>query len=80
MRGAIGNYRWISNIDKGRIHWKKWDALTKPKCNGGMGFRDLGLFNLAMLGKYGWRLMTRPESLCARVLKGNHCDVLCVHF
>lgn len=29
-------------------------------------------FNLAMLGKQGWRLMTSPESLCARVLKGKY--------
>lgn len=37
-----------------------------------MGFRDLKLFNVAMVGKQGWRLMTRPESLCARVLKGRY--------
>lgn len=33
---------------------------------------DLRTFNLVMLGKQGWRLMTRPESLCARVLKGRY--------
>ena len=34
-----------------------------------MGFRNLQLFNLALLGKHGWRLVTNPHSLCARVLK-----------
>ena len=54
------------------IHLLSWERLTRPKCQGGMGFRDLKSFNLAMLGKQGWRLMTRPESLCARVLKGRY--------
>lgn len=40
-----------------------------PTSNGGMGFRDLQAFNLALLGKQGCRLITRPKSLCARVLK-----------
>jgi hypothetical protein len=40
-----------------------------PKSQGGMGFRDTKLFNLAMLRKQGWRLMTTPESLCGRLLK-----------
>jgi hypothetical protein len=30
------------------------------------------MFNKAMLGKQGWRLVTRPDSLCARVLKGRY--------
>jgi hypothetical protein len=42
------------------------------KLQGGIGFRDLRLFNLAMLGKQGWRLIENPDSLCARVLKGRY--------
>jgi hypothetical protein len=38
----------------------------------GMRFKDIKNFNLAMLGKQGWRLMTNPSSLCARVLKGKY--------
>lgn len=30
------------------------------------------MFNIAMLGKQGWRLIDKPNSLCARVLKGRY--------
>ena len=55
-----------------KTHWLAWDKLTRPKGEGGMGFRDLHLFNLALLGKQGWRLITNPNTLCARVLKSKY--------
>lgn len=36
------------------------------------GFKDLRNFNPAMLRKQGWRLMEKPDSLCAHVLKGRY--------
>jgi hypothetical protein len=50
--------------------------------SGGLGFKDFVLFNQAMLGKQCWRLITEPNSLCARVLKGRYfpdCDFLKAH-
>jgi len=69
MRSAIANYWWGSSADSSRIHWMSWERLTQHKSFGGMGFRDLHLFNKAMLGKQGWRLITRQDSICARILK-----------
>jgi hypothetical protein len=66
MHYPIANYWWGSSADNRHIHWLSWDRLTYPKALGGMGFRDMRNFNLA---KQGWRLMTNPDSLCARVLK-----------
>lgn len=72
LTSCMARYWWGSSLDKRTLHWISWEKLATPTVKGGMGFRDLQLFNLAMLGKHGWRFLTHPNSLCARVLKGKY--------
>ena len=46
--------------------------MCKPKAEGGIGFKDLRAFNLALLAKQGWRLIQNPGSLTHRVLKAKY--------
>lgn len=54
------------------MHWLSWEKLCSRKKKGGMGYKDLHLFNLAMLARQGWRLVMNPESLCAQVLRAKY--------
>ena len=63
---------WSGSLDRSSLHWVAWDKLASPKARGGMGFRDLELFNLSLFGKHGWRFITNPNLLCARGMKGRY--------
>jgi hypothetical protein len=61
------------------IHWMSWDKLAMHKNDGGMGFKSLSAFNLSMLGKQGWRVMTNPDILISKIYKVRYfprCDFL----
>ncbi|KAL0014364.1 hypothetical protein SO802_001433 [Lithocarpus litseifolius] len=49
--------------------WVAWEKLCTSKDEGGMGFKDLRVFNLSILVKQGWRIQQNPQSLVHRVFK-----------
>lgn len=68
LESAIRSFWWSSRNGK-KMAWLLWRKLCQPKSKGGMAFRDLRCFNLALLAKQGWRLLTSPDSLLSQVYK-----------
>ncbi|KAL0430336.1 UNVERIFIED_CONTAM: putative mitochondrial protein [Sesamum radiatum] len=71
IQSMISNF-WWHNGEARNIHWISWHRLYTPKARGGLGFRDLQAFNLAMLSKQIWRIITNPSSLLSSVLRARY--------
>ena len=55
------------------MHRKSWDKVFANKeKGGGLGFKDIMDFNMAMLGKQLWRLIKKPNTLFAHIFKGRY--------
>ncbi|XP_074289523.1 uncharacterized protein LOC141614678 [Silene latifolia] len=71
LHSIVSRFWWGSDNGKRKISWVAWEAMCRAKA-GGMGFRDFGQFNLAILVKQAWRLICDEGSLMVRVLKGKY--------
>lgn len=61
----IRKFWWQSGTKDG-MPWISWDVIYTLKRQGGLGFKDLELFNLSLLAKQEWRILQNPNSLVVR--------------
>lgn len=72
LDAMMARFWWGSKGERRKILWLSRDKLSEKKSDGGLGFKDLRCFNLAMLAKQGWRLMRGGDSLLRKVLKSKY--------
>lgn len=65
----FANFWWGQKEGERKQHGISWKHLYEPKANGGMSFWDLEAFNMALLAKQAWHILSKLNSLLARVLK-----------
>ena len=79
LTSMIRNFWWDQKSEERKIPWVSWEKICEPKAGGGLGFKNLKCFNLALLAKQGWRFQLAQDSLVFRVLKAKYfpsCDFI----
>ena len=51
LTSMIRKFWWGQQKEEKRIAWLSWEKLCVPKSCGGMGFKQLKYFNMALLAK-----------------------------
>lgn len=49
-----------------------WEKLCKSKIQGSICFKNLKIFNMALLAKQDWRLLKNTNSLLYKFIKAKH--------
>lgn len=68
----MSGFWWRNKKETQGIFWKSWEQLSKPKACGGLGFKDIEAFNLALLVKQLWRMLSNKDSLLTKVFKNRY--------
>lgn len=73
LQKMLNSFWWGSKSNGGRsVNWFSWDKLCNDKKEGGLGFRLFYCFNLAMLGKHGWRFIADPNALVSCIFRSKY--------
>ncbi|XP_058784431.1 uncharacterized protein LOC131659235 [Vicia villosa] len=68
-------FLWGGVEEKRNIHWVKWSDVNIPFEEGGLGVKNIKLFNFAFLCKWRWRILEGSNSLWYNVLKSRYGDL-----
>jgi hypothetical protein len=69
INSLMSKFWWGSKKEDNKAIWMNWSKMGRTKERGGLGFRDLEWFNLALVAKQGSRIIQNPNSLVSKILK-----------
>lgn len=72
LESLITNLWWDRKENEKKIHWIGWDKVCLSKFKGGLGFKKLSTFNLALLAKQGCRIYHNENSLLHKIYKARY--------
>ncbi|GKB40109.1 putative RNA-directed DNA polymerase, partial [Tanacetum coccineum] len=66
------SFFWGGTHDSRKLAWVKWPIILASRVNGGLGIGSLKAFNLALLQKWHWRIISITNALWVKVIKAFH--------
>lgn len=69
IQRQMNGYWWGNGRDSKGVRRMSWDKLCMVKEAGGLGFKNLHQFNIAMLAKQGWRFINNSNPLVTSIMK-----------
>ncbi|XP_042944649.1 uncharacterized protein LOC122278535 [Carya illinoinensis] len=80
LENMMAKFWWGQRREENKIRWVSWTKMCAPKQDGGMGFKDLHSFNMALLAKQAWRIMNEKSSLLHRIYKSKYFPNSCIQY
>lgn len=71
LNAMVSGLGWGQRNKEKKMAWIAWEKLCTPKAEGGMGFKDLKAFNLALLAKHGGKFSQTQTLSAMKSLKQN---------
>lgn len=75
LERIIARFQWQKTKGKRGLHWCEWKKLCDLKENKDLCIKSFENFNIALLAKQGWSIMTRENSLLIKVLKEKYIPI-----
>lgn len=66
------DFLWGGMGEEAKLHLVQWKKVCSPMQNGGLGFRNLCMFNQALLGKCLWRYNQEEDSLWRKIIDAKY--------